>query len=299
MINRYYKFSQYLKQRFNEPVRKLSLDLGLGCPNRDGFLSTGGCIYCDESGSGTGKKDISIEEQIETGLKRLSSTGTEKVIGYFQSFTNTYCSPEFLEEKLNILLNYPEIAMIYIGTRPDMITADHLRVLENINKKKEIGIEFGLQSSNDRTLETINRRHSVKDFENAVNITKQFKFFITAHVIIGLPGETQEDNINTARFLSGLKIDSVKIHQLYVVRETRLELLYLTGEYIPLKFEEAVENTIAFLRHLRRDIIIQRLTGDPKPGQASAPNWIHDKARFLKSVEDNLEGLNSFQGDLL
>ncbi|MDD3625813.1 MAG: TIGR01212 family radical SAM protein [bacterium] len=297
MLTRYNKFSDYLKHRFSSQVRKLPLDLGLTCPNRDGTLSVGGCIYCDEKGSGTGKKRYSIEEQVERGLEELQRKGVNKVIGYFQSFSNTYCSPEFLEKNLNLLLKYPEIVLIYLGTRPDAVTEGHLKVLEKVNKRKELGIEYGLQSSNDNTLNLINRQHTLKDFIDAVNLTKKFKLFITAHIIIGLPGETEQDNIITARTLSSLPIDSVKIHQLYIVRDTRLELLYLTGEFIPIRFDDSVKNTVSTLRNLRRDIIIQRLTGDPKPGQLVAPEWINDKSNFISAVENLLEEFGAFQGD--
>ncbi len=297
MLTRYNKFSDYLKHRFSSQVRKLPLDLGLTCPNRDGTLSVGGCIYCDEKGSGPGKKSYPIEEQVERGLEELQRKGVNKVIGYFQSFSNTYCPPEFLEKNLTVLLKYPEILLIYLGTRPDTVTEAHLKVLEKINKRKEIGIEYGLQSSNDSTLNLINRQHTLKDFIDAVYLTKKFKLFITAHIIIGLPGENEQDNITTARTLSSLPIDSVKIHQLYIVRDTRLELLYLTGEFIPIKFDDAVKNTVSTLRNLRRDIIVQRLTGDPKPGQLIAPEWINDKSKFISAVENLLEELSVFQGD--
>ncbi len=299
-MKRYNRFSKYLRSRFGEKVLKLTLDLGLGCPNRDGTLSSEGCIYCDEFGSGSGSSMTPIDEQIKTRMKFLKQKrGVNKFIGYFQSYTNTYCSPEFLEEKLSVLLNYPEIVLVYLGTRPDSFTKDHLEVIKRFKKQKAIGIEFGLQSARNKTLEKINRHHKFADFETAVKLTVSEGIFTTAHIIIGLPGEDISDNIYTAQELSRLKIHSVKIHQLFIVKGTRLEELFLSREFSPISFESAIERTVSVLLNLDKSIIIQRLTGDPKPGQLVGPDWIRDKHKFLNMIDKIMEEKDLTQGQEL
>ncbi len=299
-MERYNRFSKYLRSRFREKVLKLTLDLGLGCPNRDGTLSSEGCIYCDEFGSGAGSGAIPIDEQIKTRMELLKrKRGVNKFIGYFQSYTNTYCSPEFLEEKLSVLLNYPEIVLVYLGTRPDTFTRDHLEVIKRFKKKKDIGIEFGLQSARNETLKKINRQHKFKNFENAVKLTVSEGIFTTAHIIIGLPGEDISDNIYTAQELSRLKVHSVKIHQLYIVKGTQLEKLFLSREFSPISFDLAVESTVSVLLNLDKSIIIQRLTGDPKPGQLVSPDWIRDKHRFINMIDKIMNEKGFTQGQEL
>lgn len=280
----YLRFSSYLKKRFKEKVRKIPLDLGLTCPNRDGTLSNKGCIFCDEMGSGTGLAKMELTKQIEYFLEKYRKKNIKKVIAYFQAFTNTYCTPEFLKQNLEKLLGYPQIVLTFIGTRPDYVSKDHIEIISNFNNEIETWVELGLQSARDETLKKINRHHTYQDFETTVMKLREKQIPVTAHIIIGLPGETIEDNIYTAEKLKELEIESVKIHQLYIVKGTTLHEMYERDEFQPISFEEAIKRTIKVLEILPPNTIIQRLTGDPKPGQLIAPAWILNKNKFINGV---------------
>ena len=204
-----------------------------------------------------------------------------------------------MKQNLEALVDFPEIVLVYLGTRPDYFSPEHLKVIKGFSAKLEVGLEFGLQSARDKTLDLINRGHNFKQFETAVGLTKSSGIFTTAHIIIGLPGETFEDNLYTINQLNRLGIDSIKIHQLYIVKDTELHHWYLDRIFKPLSFDEAIENTARCLASLNPKIIIQRLTGDPKPGQLIAPDWIRNKHRFLNRLEKFMEREGLFQGKFI
>ena len=295
----YYKFSDYLKERFGCRVHKVSIDAGFSCPNKDGKLSKDGCIYCDNrafsppvrnTNSKKGYKKISngarIETQIETGIKMgRERYGAEKFIVYFQAYTNTYAPLGILKERYDVVRKFKDIVGISIGTRPDCVDEEILDLIESYSKDYEVWIEYGLQSIHDKTLKLINRHHTYEDFLKAVKLTRKRNIKICTHIIIGLPNETKEEMLETAKALAKLKIDGVKIHPLHVVKGTKLEELFKKGKYKPLELDEYVNIVTEFLQYLPSDTVIQRITADCPKEFLVAPLWILDKNAVLNLVE--------------
>ena len=299
MKNRYYDLNTYFKTIFGHRVHKIALDAGLSCPNRDGTLSRGGCIYCNARGSGTGlyQKGQSITEQIETAKAFLAKRYKAKeFIAYFQSFTNTYAPLPRLRQLYDEALSAADVAGLSIGTRPDCVDEDILSLLESYGKTRLIWIEYGLQSAHDRTLARINRGHDFKAFEKAVQMTRNRGLRICAHVILGLPGETREDMLETARIVSGMGLDGIKFHVLYVVRGTPLEAMYRRRDYQCLTQEAYVDILCTFLALLPETMVIQRLTGDPHPDELVAPAWTLNKRETRERIHRTLEEKDLYQG---
>ena len=299
MKNRYYDLNSYLREIFGCRVQKISLDAGLSCPNRDGLISTGGCIYCNSRGSGTGamKKGLSITAQIMKGKEFLGKRyKAEKFIAYFQSFSNTYGPFEKLKGLYEEALAIDDIVGLSIGTRPDCIDESILTMLEGYTRDYLIWIEYGLQSIHDRTLAFINRGHDVKCFKRAVEKTRKRGIKICTHVILGLPFEDRDDMLATAEAVAAMGIDGIKIHLLYVIKGTRMERLYLEGKYRCLAQEEYTDLVCDFLELLPPDIVIQRLTGDPYPAELVAPEWSPRKNETLSLIKKILANRDSWQG---
>lgn len=284
---RLYKFSTYLKERYGCPVYKVSIDAGFSCPNKDGRLSTEGCIYCDNRAFSFNTRleprpiEVQIEEGMKFGKKRYAA---EKFIVYFQAYTNTYAPINILKERYDIVRKFGDIVGISIGTRPDCVNEEILDLVESYSKDYEAWIEYGLQSIHDKTLKVINRNHTYKDFLNAYKLTRKRDIKVCVHVIIGLPGESKKDIIETAKELGRLKIDAVKIHPMHVVRGTKLEKLLRKELYKPLEFEKFIELTVEFLKELPPDTMIQRIGADCPQELLVAPSWILDKNFILSSI---------------
>ena len=300
MKNRYRDYNTYLKEIFGQRVQKISLDAGLGCPNRDGGISGKGCVYCDQKGSGTGAKiqrDISIKEQLSTGIEWAKKRyGALKYIAYFQSFTNTYAPVEILKDLYGQALSYEGMVGLSIGTRPDCIDREKVEFINSYTDNYLVWIEYGLQSSHDTTLTAINRGHEVKAFVDAVNITAEYGINICAHVILGLPGETKKMMMETARFLADQPINGVKIHSLYVTKGTQLAKMYLDEEVSCMERDEYIETLIDFLELLPPEFIIQRVTGDPERDTLIAPAWTLEKTDNLNLFKRRLEERDTWQG---
>jgi hypothetical protein len=299
MTNRYYDLNSYLRNIFGCRVQKISLDAGLTCPNRDGRISTGGCIYCNSRGSGTGasSQGLSITEQIMRGKEFLKKRyKAQKFIAYFQSFSNTYGPYEKLKGLYEEALAIDDIVGLSIGTRPDCADESVLTLLESYAKDYLVWIEYGLQSIHDRTLAAINRGHDVKCFKGAVDKTRGRGIKICAHVILGLPLEDRHDMLATAKAVAAMGIDGIKIHLLYVVKGTRMEELYLEGKCRCLEQEEYVNLVCDFLELLPPDMVIQRLTGDPHPHELVAPEWSLRKNETLSRIKEILTERESWQG---
>ncbi|HDN98047.1 MAG TPA: TIGR01212 family radical SAM protein [bacterium] len=298
-MERYYKFSKYLKEKFGGRVVKISVDGGFKCPNLDGTLSKEGCIYCNNYAFSPAlrRKEKSLEEQIEEGInygrKRFKAN---MFIVYFQPYTNTYGEVEFLKKRYDVIKNFPEVVGIAIGTRPDCIDEEKLKLIESYTENYEVWIEYGLQSIHDKTLKIINRNHKYSDFLKAVEMTKGRGIKICAHVIIGLPGETKNDMIETAKECGRLRIDGIKIHPLHVVKDTKLEKMYREGKYTPMDIGFYVDTVVEFLQYLSPDTVIQRITADCPPEYLVAPFWISLKERVIKMIEDRLEKDDIYQG---
>lgn len=297
---RYRDYNGYLRKLFGERVQKISLDAGLNCPNRDGRISYKGCIFCDDRGSGTGAmihRGLSIEEQVAEGRifaqKRYKA---RKYIAYFQSFTNTYAPVSKLKALYSKALKGEGMVGLSIGTRPDCVDHGILELIHSYTKDYHVWIEFGLQSAHDQTLERINRGHDVACFEKSVRIANEYGLNVCAHVILGLPGETRDMMMDTARYISELPLSGVKIHLLYVAKGTVLADMYQKGEYRCMERDEYVESVVDFLELLPEHFVIQRLTGDPIRSEIVGPRWALEKTKNLKSIDQRMEERDTWQG---
>lgn len=302
LLKRYRDFNTYLREQFGERVQRISLDAGLGCPNRDGTVSRGGCIFCDGRGSGTGaftEARESISLQIANAERFIRKRyKAQKFIAYFQSFTNTYAPVSHLKKLYREALSHPDMVGLSVGTRPDCVNEEILEVISAYRKDYRVWMEYGLQSAHDKTLQTINRGHSVACFEQAVRLTHDFGLNICAHVILGLPGEDRRMMLETARFISNLPIQGVKIHLLYVIRGTPLAQLYEKGTFRCLERDEYANLVVDFLELLPPHVVIQRLTGDPGKSDLVAPEWAIHKMENLKLIQNMLERRETWQGRL-
>ena len=299
MRNRYCDLNSYLRGIFGFRVQKISLDAGLTCPNRDGSIATGGCIYCNSRGSGTGamKKGLSITEQILEGKAFLKKRyKAQKFLAYFQSFSNTYGPFERLKALYEEALAIDDIVGLSIGTRPDCVDEPILSLLEGYARDHLVWIEYGIQSIHDRTLTFINRGHDVDCFRKAVESTRNRGIKICTHVILGLPFEDRADMLTTAEAVAAMGIDGIKIHLLYVVKGTGMEKLYLEGTYRCLEQEEYANLVCDFLELLPPTMVIQRLTGDPYPAELVAPEWSLRKNETLTLIKKTLADRDSWQG---
>jgi radical SAM protein (TIGR01212 family) len=299
-LKRYRDFNSYLREIFGERVQKISLDAGLGCPNRDGTISEDGCIFCDGRGSGTGaliNRGMSIEEQIVKARSYFQDRyKAGKFISYFQSFSNTYAPLQKLESLYNQAVSQKDVVGLSVATRPDCVDMDVLNLLGSYKKDSLVWIEYGLQSAHDETLNRINRGHDVACFERSVHMANECGLNICVHVILGLPGENREMMLETARFLSRLPIHGVKIHLLYVVEGTQLAGFYRKGEIRCLEREEYVALLVDFLELIPPDMVIQRLTGDPPKSELIAPSWAREKNKNLNLIRETLEKRDTWQG---
>jgi len=299
MDKRYNDFNTYLRSLFGCRVQKISVDAGLSCPNRDGRVSTGGCIFCNARGSGTGAhtRGLTITDQLLQGKKSLARRyKAKKFLAYFQSFSNTYAPIDQLQKLYDEALAVEDIVGLSIGTRPDCVDLPVLELLQDYAGHHLIWIEYGLQSASDKTLELINRGHDVQCFKDAVRATLNRGIKICAHVILGLPGETRPDIFQTARTISDLGIDGVKLHLLYVVKGTPLEALYRQGDYRCLEQQAYIDLVCDFLERIPPEMVIQRLTGDPHPEELVAPQWSRKKTATLRKINATLEQRDSWQG---
>jgi radical SAM protein (TIGR01212 family) len=295
----YRDLNSYLKERFGARVQKVTLDAGLTCPNRDGRVGVGGCLYCNARGSGTGawSRGLSITAQLEEGMSRLARRyGASRFIAYFQSFSNTYAPIDKLQALYHEALAYPEVVGLSIGTRPDCLSEEILDLLADIARDRLLWLELGLQSAHNDTLKLINRGHDAACFTRAVRAAADRNLEVVAHVILGLPGEGPREMAATARYLGGLPLQGVKIHLLYVVRGSALEGLCRSGSYRPLEEGEYVSLVADFLELLPPRLVIHRLTGDPHPEELVAPAWCRDKFRVLTGIRKELARRGRRQG---
>ena len=272
---RYHTLDYYYKTRFNEKVFKVSLNAGFSCPNIDGTVGHGGCIYCSKSGSGefAGNINDSLEKQFNEIKTMMHKKWPQaKYIGYFQARTNTYGPVKKLKELYETILKQQNVIGLNIATRPDAITDECLDYLEELNKKTYLTIELGLQTSNETTSKLINRCHSLNCFEEMVKKLREKKIDVVVHIINGLPYETKEDMLNTVKYLNHLDIQGIKIHMLSVIKDTPLEKMYQEEKFKLLTKEEYIDIVIEQLELLREEIVIHRITGDPKLDELIEPS---------------------------
>ncbi len=292
---RYYTFSRFLKERFGCRVYKLPVDAGFTCPNRDGKIGYGGCTYCfNQSFSPpTLRKRVGISEQIKS---RKSRKG-KKFLVYFQPYTNTYADVETLKRFYDEALQEEDVVGLCIGTRPDCVPDEVLSLIESYAGDYHIWIEYGLQSAQDRTLEIINRGHNFSRFEDAVYRTTGRGIFICVHVIFGLPGEGEGDMLETARALSNLPIDGIKIHHLQVIENTRMADDYRHGKIKTLSFDNYLQTVVKVIELLPPNVVIQRLCGEVLDSEILiAPKWNLEKHEILSCIDKELIKRDTFQG---
>lgn len=299
-IKRYKDLNTFLRDFFGQRVQKISVDAGFTCPNRDGHISFGGCTYCNPKGSGTGafSNGVSIRDQLEAGKKRLGKRyKAKKFLAYFQAYTNTYGSYDRLKAIYDEALSVEGVEGLSIGTRPDCIDEEKISIFEGYAKKGYlIWIEYGMQSVHDKSLKKINRGHDFKCFEDAYNLTKDKGIFTCVHVILGLPGETREDMLETARVIGKMGIDGVKLHLLYVIEETPLENEFLNGTYRCITQKEYVDIAADFIELLPKNMVVQRVTGDPHIDELVAPFWSIRKDETVTMINKELESRGTRQG---
>ena len=299
---RYHTLDYYYKNRFNEKIFKVSLNANFSCPNIDGTIGYGGCIYCSKSGSGefAGNKEETIEKQFlevkETMLKKWPKA---KYIGYFQARTNTYAPVETLRKFHNKILSQEGVIGLNISTRPDSITDECLDYLEELNKKTYLTIELGLQTTNPKTTKLINRCHSLECFEEMVKKLRKRNIDVVVHIINGLPYETKEDMLNTVKYLNNLDIQGIKIHMLSILKDTPLAYLYQKDNFHVLTKEEYIDIVIDQLELLRPEIVIHRITGDPKIDDLIEPTWLTKKFCVLNDIDKEMVNRDSYQGKKL
>ncbi len=285
----YRSFNDYMRERYGERVQKVSLDAGFTCPNRDGVKAVGGCIYCNND-SFNFSLNVSLKEQLAVGsAKSRKRFGANKFIAYFQAYSNTYASPEFLYDTYSTIFNFPEIVGLSIGTRPDCVPESVLQVVESFTRTHEVWIEYGLESSNDDTLRRINRAHTFDDFRDAVLRTQGRGIKIASHIIAGFPWEQEDTMLQTARDLSCLPIDAIKIHNLHIVRETALETMYKRNPFPLMSLQQYAATAAEMIRILPPQMIYMRLTAECPPALLVAPDWCNRKSEILHAIEQELE----------
>ncbi len=298
---RYNAFGPFLRKLFGVKVRKIGIDAGFTCPNRDGTRGHGGCIYCEGSGSRAPYviPHLSVAEHIERGKRILNKKNREmKFIAYFQAFTNTYAPLERLKSLYEEALADEDVVGIAIGTRPDAVDEEKLDYIAELSGRTYLWLEYGLQSAHNETLKRINRGHTVEEFVWAVEESKKRGINVAAHIIVGLPFETEEMMYQTGLFLAGLPIDGIKIHSLYIPSRTPLAKLYERGYFKPIDMETYVDIVVRIIEVLPQNVLIQRLTGDPDPKTLIAPSWTLRKMEILNKIEKELELRNTYQGKL-
>lgn len=296
---RYYSLDRYLKQTFGEKIYKISLDGGFTCPNRDGTLGTRGCIFCSEGGSGdfASASSLSVTEQIEDGIRLVEGKSkARKFIAYFQAFTNTYAPAEKLNQIYREALSHEKIIGLSIGTRPDCLPPDVLNLLAELNKIKPVFVELGLQTIHEDTAQRIRRGYPLSCFDQAVDKLHEKGINIVVHLILGLPGESEEKMLESVRYLNSLPVDGVKLSLLHVLNKTDLGTLYEKNPFPIYELDDYVSLVIRCIEELREDIVIHRLTGDGPRDLLIAPRWTLQKRKVLNEITRRMKETDSRQG---
>ena len=293
--------NDFLKEKFNEKIYKVSLDGDFTCPNRDGKVSRGGCIFCSENGSGdfTATKLKSIHAQIEEQIDLVSKKYKgDKYIAYFQNFTNTYAEVSYLRKIYQEALSHEKIVGLAIATRPDCLEDDVLELLAELNKKTFLWVELGLQTLNDDVAKYFNRAYETEIYKEASEKLNRLNIKFVTHIIIGLPKEENDDYLKTAIFAQNCGTWGIKLHLMYVVKNTPLEKLYLNGDLKVNTKEEYVEKVVNVLENISSEIVVHRLTGDGDRETLVAPLWSIKKIDVLNSIHKELKRRNTYQGKL-
>lgn len=295
----YHSLDFMLRERFGEKVYKVALNGGMSCPNRDGTLGTGGCIFCSAGGSGdfAASSHLSITEQIGSQTDAIRrKRPVNKFVAYFQAYTNTYAPVDYLRKIFTEAISHPDIVALSIGTRPDCLGKDVLELLRDLNRIKPVWVELGLQTMHDKTAAYIRRGYPLSCFEAAVANLHQRHLDCIVHTILGLPGEKERDMLETISYLNLLPIQGIKLQLLHVLQGTDLAVDYLNGKFQVLSQEEYIRLVIACLSRLRPDIVIHRLTGDGPESLLIAPLWSKAKRTVLNQLHHQMKMQHVWQG---
>lgn len=295
----YYSLDYMLKERFNKKIYKVALNGGMTCPNRDGTIDTRGCIFCSFGGSGdfAGNKTDDITTQIEKQIKILESKcNASGFIAYFQAYTNTYAPVDHLRKIYFEAISNPNIVALSIATRPDCLGKDILELLEELNRIKPVWIELGLQTINEKTAEYIRRGYPLSCFESAVKELRKRGIEVIVHTILGLPGETRKDILETIDYLNNKDIQGIKLQLLHVLKDTDLAKDYEMNKFKIYTMEEYIDTVIDCVEHLSNDIVIHRITGDGPKKILIAPLWSGNKKSVLNALHHEFKVRESYQG---
>lgn len=292
---RYYSLNNYYKKKYGGKVRKISIDAGFTCPNRDGLKGVGGCIYCDVS-SFVHVPDGGVARQAMIQIEKFKKKGVDKFSLYFQSYSNTYGDIKDIIAKIDEALIDDGIVEIAIGTRADVVENYKLDEIKKRYSKYDIVFELGLQSKHNSTLNLINRGHTFEDFDDTLDRVKSYGFKVCAHVILGLPFETEEMILETIKYLSDKRVDFIKFHHLHVLKGTKLEKMFMKSEFKLLGEDKYIQILSDAIKILDRDIVISRLVGDSPKEITVAPDWPESKLIFLNKLNDYLEKNDIYQG---
>lgn len=297
----YYSLNYYLKQTFGEKIYRLSLNGGMTCPNRDGTLDSRGCIFCSAGGSGdfATAPALSVTEQIAQAKERIrGKSNCKKFIAYFQAYTNTYAPVSYLRELFSEAICHPDIVALSIGTRCDCLPEDVLDLLTEFNKLKPVWVELGLQSIHDTTLQQIRSGFTYEQYLSAVDALKERNLTVITHLILGLPGETEEMMLASVDAVAHLPVDGVKLQLLHVLKHTDLALLYETNPFSVFSLEEYCDFVVTCIEHLPPEIVVHRITGDGPRSLLIAPLWSTDKKRVLNTIHKRFRERDTWQGKL-
>ena len=298
----YCSLDYMLRERFGEKVYKVTLNGGMSCPNRDGTLGTRGCIFCSEGGSGDFAADVSLSvtEQIESQIALLSGKRPiQKYIAYFQAYTNTYAPVEYLRKIFKEAMSHPRIVALSVGTRPDCLGEEVLDLLEELNRIKPVWIELGLQTIHEKTAQYIRRGYRLSCFDQALENLLKRNIEVIVHTILGLPGESREEILETMRYLNKKDIQGIKLQLLHVLKGTDLAYDYLAGRFQVYEREEYLDLLIECLENLDPEIVIHRITGDGPKDLLIAPLWASRKREVLNLLHHQMKEQNSYQGKSL
>jgi radical SAM protein (TIGR01212 family) len=295
---RYNSLNYFLRQKFGEKVFKISLDAGFTCPNRDGTVSRGGCIFCSARGSGdfAGTKENLIEQFFEVKEVMNKKWKKGKYIAYFQAYTNTYAPVEVLREKYYSILNLEDVVGIAIATRPDCLADDVLELLEEVSRKKYLWVELGLQTIHERTAKLINRGYNLDTYIKAVNDLKKRNIEVVTHAILGLPGETKQDMLQTVEFIGNTGTQGIKLHLLHIMKGTAMAKLLERGEVRLLEMDEYVDLVVDSIERLPEEMVVHRITGDSPRELLIGPMWSLKKWEVLNAIDQRFIERDSWQG---